>query len=261
MRTVYFIISLFFCAHALGQDSTKIARDQNDWQFRVGPYYWFVGMEASLVRPPKPSSLPELEPRFDLKLPYSEVQNALKFAFLMNTDFARNRWLGVLNATSFILEGDAITPKEIVLKNSNYRLAMAFGEVLGGYEIISKKKFKIQGLLGAKVIYNSISVNATYGNKEEYSGERDGLWVEPVIATQIKYLPTTRIECMLYADYGPIRSKEELTNQVYLNVSFLLNKWLYVAPGYRYWLFRLNESEAIFNGQMYGFYIRLGGQF
>ena len=244
------------------QDSNNVKEKEfGDWQFRVGPYYWFIGIDASIERPPVPSTLPEPDSKFDISIPYNEIHNSLKFAFLINTDYHNNRWLGVLNATSFILEGDAITPKEIIIKDSQYRLAVAFGEALVGYEIVSKRKFKFQGLIGSKIIYNKITANGTYGIKKEFFGEREGFWVEPVLAVKLKYFPHPRIECSGYLDYGPIRSEHELTNQLSLNVNFLLTKWLYIAPGYRYWLFRVDRDEAIFNGQMYGFYVRVGAQF
>lgn len=262
MRTLLVLFLLLFTLSdgVKAQKNDSTVTNQN-WNFRVGPYYWFIGINATIERPPVPATLPQEKPGFELSIPYNEVHNSLKFAFLINTDYHKNRWLGVLNATSFILEGDAITPKEIVIRNSNYRLAMAFGEALAGYEIISKPRFKLQGFLGAKVIYNKIEARATYGIKQEFHGEREGFWVEPVMAMRLKYLPHHRIECSAYLDYGPLRSQEELTNQFMVNVNFLLNKWLYVAPGYRYWLFRVNKDQAIFNGQMYGFFVRVGGQF
>ena len=260
-KLVTILFMLWAVPSILNAQKRDSVASNNDWQLRIGPYYWFIGIEASLERPPVPSTLPEIQPQFDISIPYNEVKNSLKFAFLINTDFNKNRWLGVLNATSFILEGDAITPNEIILRNSNYRLAMAFGEALAGYEVVSKPKFRVQGFLGTKVIFNKIGVRATYGLKQQFERERQGLWIEPVIGMRIKYLPHSRIECSAYADYGPFRSKNELTNQFTLNVNVLLNKWLYVAPGYRYWMFRVNKDQAIFNGQMYGFFVRIGGQF
>ncbi len=256
------LLLLFIATSLLGQDSVPNPINETDnWKFRVGPYFWFIGMKASLERPPIPATLPEPDSKYELSVPFNEIKNSLKFALLINTEYHNNRYLGVLNATSFILEGDAITPKEILLKNSKYRLAMAFGEALVGYEIVTHRKFKVQGFIGAKVIYNKISVRTTYGIKQEFYGEREGFWVEPVAALRIKYIPTPRIECTGYVDYGPFRVGPELTNQMTMNVNFLLNKWLYVAPGYRYWLFRVRKEEAIFNGQMYGFFIRMGVQF
>jgi hypothetical protein len=264
MKSLVVIFFGLICFATYAQDTAKavnVKSESRDWQFRVGPYYWFANIEGSLERPPVPSNLPEEEHGFEINMPYDEFQNALKFAFLVNTEYHNKKWMGVLNVTSFILEGEAITPKEILLKDSEYRLTMAFGEALVGYEVVSKKKFMIYGLAGAKVIYNDITAKAIVGGKNDFSGERDGFWVEPVVGVKVKYIPTPRIECMAYADYGPIRTKEELTNQFILNVNFLLNKWLYVAPGYRYWLFRVSKEEAIFNGTMKGFFIRIGGQF
>lgn len=261
LKCLVFLLLAWVPIYASSQETDSSFVEDPAWTFRIGPYYWFLGIEASLVRPPQPSTLPEPRYEFNLSIPYEEVQNSLKFAFLINTEYNKNRWIGILNATSFILEGEAITPREIVLQNSHYRLAMGFGEALGGYEVFSRKKFQIQGLVGAKLFFNKIEARATAANQIDFSGERQNTWVEPILGVKLRYIPVHRVEVNLYGDYGPIRKKEELTSQLVFNINILLNKWLYVAPGYRYWLFQVDKSEAIFNGEIYGAYIRVGAQF
>lgn len=143
----------------------------------------------------------------------------------------------------------------------NYRFAFAFGEALAGYQIVSKPKLQIDMLGGAKVFYSSISGRGEFVGDKNFEEGRTITWVEPIIATRLKYIANPRIEFLAYIDYGPIRSAEELTNQWTINANFLLNKWLYISPGYRYWLFRKTSSESIFNGQFYGFFFRVGVQF
>jgi hypothetical protein len=262
-RILFLLLSSILSFGLLGQDSLKTKEATLDnWNFRIGPYFWFIGIDATLQKPPVPSNLPEYSDRdFNISKTFSEVKNSIKFAFLINTDYQKNRWLGVLNATSLILEGDAVTPKELIVEGVNYRFAFAFGEAMAGYQVISKPKFKLDMLGGAKVFYSSISGRGEFVGDKNFEDGRTITWVEPIIATRLKYIANPRIEFLAYIDYGPIRSAEELTNQWTINANFLLNKWLYVSPGYRYWLFRKTSDESIFNGQFYGFYFRVGAQF
>lgn len=258
-----FVFSLFLSTYLFGQDSLITKPHPNsDWNFRVGPYFWFLGINATLEKPPVPSTLPEYADRsFILEKSFSEVANSLKFAFLINTDYQKNRWLGVLNGTSVILGGAAVTPRELVVKGLNYRLSLAFGEALAGYQVVSKPKFKIDMLGGAKIFYSKVTGSGSFIGERDYSASRTVTWVEPIIATRFKYYFTPKIEAIAYLDYGPIRSESELINQYAIWMNFLLNRWLYVAPGYRYWLFRKSSNQSIFNGQIYGFYFRIGAQF
>jgi hypothetical protein len=263
MKIKSLAIYLFFSLSLLGQDSLKVKEEKPDkWNFRIGPYFWFLGINATLEKPPVPSTLPELEKRrFSINKTFAEVANSLKFAFLINTEYYNKRWLGTLNVTSLILEGDAVTPKEILVNNGKYRLSLAFGEASAGYRVVSKGKFKLDLLGGAKLFYSKVDASIKVIGEREFIASKEVTWIEPIIATRFKYNFTPRIEATAYIDYGPRRSQSELTNQYGLYVNFLLNKWLYVAPGYRYWHYRNGSEKSVFNGEMYGFYIRIGAEF
>ena len=136
-----------------------------------------------------------------------------------------------------------------------------YGEALAGYQIVSKPKFKIDMFGGAKMFYSGLSGKGDFVGGNTFNEAKTVTWIEPILASRLKYQLHKRIEIVAYLDYGPIRTSEELTNQYSLTANFLLNKWLYIAPGYRYWLFRTNRNESVFNGQFYGFFFRIGGQF
>jgi hypothetical protein len=260
-RILFLLLSLTITFSLLGQDGLKTKEATLDnWNFRIGPYFWFLGINATLQNPPVPTTLPE-ESDFNLSIPFSEVKNSLKFAFLINTEYNNNRWIGRINVTSFILEGDAITPRELVLDDINYRLVVLFSEVLAGYEIVSKPKFKVQGLGGIKMFYTDISGKVSAANNYDFNGERNVTWIEPILAARVIYIPHPRVELMAYIDYGPFRSNKSLTNQTVINLNYIINKWFYSSAGYKYWLFKENNEKSIFNGELYGPYLRIGVQF
>ncbi len=264
MARVKILVICILCTLSIfAQDSLSAqSKLDSDWKFRVGPYFWFFNINATLERPPVPSTLPEYEEsRFTIDKPFSEIKNSLKFAFLINTEYRYKRIVTLLNITSVILEGDAVTPKELIVEGVNYRLSIFFGEALAGYRVLDKPKFTIDLYGGAKMFGSSIEGQGDFIGDRDFYQKRKVTFVEPILATKLTYSFTPRIELAGYLDYGPLRNKKDLTNQYALNANFLLNKWLYIAPGYRYWLFIKDKEESIFNGQFYGFYIRIGAQF
>ena len=98
-------------------------------------------------------------------------------------------------------------------------------------------------------------------NSYHFDGNRDRLWLEPIIAMRVKVIASKRIEFFFYTDYGPIRNEDEFTNQYLFGMNFLIGKWFYITPGYRYWLYQSKKEEAIFNGELSGFHIKFGAQF
>jgi hypothetical protein len=262
LKSLFLIILTSVSLNGFSQDSVAVTKSEfDDWKFRLGPYFWFINIKGSLERPPVPSTLPEPQLTFDVDLSFREINNLLKFAFLLNGVYQGNKWVASLNTTSFILEGDALTPKNVLLQDVNYRLSTVMSEALAGYRVLKKPKFNINVLAGAKLIYFNIQGESKIGGFIPISGNRDILWIEPIIAANFVYKPFKRWEIMTYVDYGPIRDQKELTAQGLISINYLVNKWLYISPGYRYWYFRTEQTENIFNGQFYGAYIKLGFQF
>ena len=59
-RNTFLITCLLVSISLLGQDSLKIKETKPDpWNFRIGPYFWLININASLEKPPAPSNLPE----------------------------------------------------------------------------------------------------------------------------------------------------------------------------------------------------------
>lgn len=247
---------------SFGQD-LEISKEEQfeNWNFRIGPYFWFLGIKGTIEKPPTPTNYPEPEPSYDIDIPFKDVKNSLKFAFLLASEYRKDRFLATINFTSFILQGSAISPLDLAAQNIEYRLGFASGEAMAGYRILKKKKFKIDGLAGLKFIYFKIGGSTDIINRVPLEGERDKMWIDPIFALRFVYIPHYRVEFVTYADLGPFQSDNILSYQFIGAVNILISKWLYVSPGYRYWSVNTNKNEAIFNGQMLGFHIRLGAQF
>ncbi len=184
----------------------------------------------------------------------------LKFAFLLNAEYQNNRFVAALNNTSFVLGGDAITPFDYVLNGMEYQLTTVMSEFILGYKIIQKPHFDWEGYAGLKLVYFDIRAG---GNvfKLTLEGERNYTWLDPIIATKLRYRPWRKFEFVFYGDYGPVRNQDQLTSQFYINLNYDITKWLYIAPGYRYWWFQVAREDAIFIGSFNGAYVRLGFEF
>ena len=64
MHRILFFLSSTVSFSLLGQDSLKTKEaTPNPWNFRIGPYFWFIGMTADRAKPPVPSNLPEYSDR------------------------------------------------------------------------------------------------------------------------------------------------------------------------------------------------------
>lgn len=257
-----FLLSLSVCT--VQAQETSYATDSSKyqgWNFRVGPYFWLIGLKGTIERPPTPTQIPEPEHSYEIDKSFAEIKNALKFAFLIQAEYRGERFFGILHITSFILQGEAITPLELVLQDSEYRFSLATGEIAGGYQILKKRRFHLDGIAGMKSIYSKIEGKAEALNNISFSGNRDLLWVDPILGIRLKYMPHPRLEFAAYGDTGIFPFDNNHSYQFIGSINFLATKWLYLSPGYRFWSIKGKEEEAIYNGQILGFYVRAGVQF
>lgn len=261
------VVSVFlWIPSGYGRDSTNTKQKEfQNWRLRASPYIWFFGINGTLERPPNMSITPIDRERHDIDKSYNALKNSLKFGLSMNIEYNWKNWIGIVNFSSFTLQGDDITPNDFVYLNIHYRLETIFGEAKVGYRIISKEKIKLDGLLGFKLNYadlgGHIQIHTPQNKDIQLYGERSFTWIEPIIAARFTYIPHYRIELMAYMDYGPFRSENELTFQAVIDARLLITKWFFISLGYKYWSYKNQNDKTIFNGQFYGFYFRFGVQF
>jgi len=234
----------------------------NKWHFRVSPYFWLIGFNGTIYRPPQPSALPELPaPEYEIDVGFKDIKNSIKFAAMLAGQYRSKVFVTQFNFASLILESEAITPYELLLQDIVLNLNYFSGDLSAGYRFIRKDKFEFDGLVGLKFIYFKIGGKSKVLGKIPLEGERDHLWLDPVIGTNIIYKPHKRIELAVYGDIGGALLGSKLSYQAIGGVSYLISRTFHISAGYRLWGVEHELDKAIFNGHMKGWLIRFGFQF
>jgi hypothetical protein len=256
------VISLILLGISFSAIAQKKSREIDQWNFRISPYFWFIGFKGTIYKPPVPSLTPELQPpEYDIDISFKEIAAHLKFAIMAAGEYRHNRFVTQFNIASVILDGDAITPLDYILQDVFLHFGYVSGDLTAGHHFIFNDKLEIAAMAGFKYIYFDIKGSTSLVGKVDFAGERDFLWMEPIFATRIKYKPHKRIEIATYSDIGGWIFKDELSWQVIGTANYIVSKWFLVSLGYRVWAVKVDADEALYNGRIKGFIIRLGFQF
>ena len=256
------IASLLF-----GISTSSVAQENkqelNGWNFRISPYFWFVNFEGTIYKPPVPSNLPHIEPppEYDIDISFQEVAAHLKFAIMAAGEYRHNRFVTQFNITSVILDGEVVTPIDLIVQNVYLHFGYVSGDLTAGHHFIFNDKLEIAGMGGFKYIHFDLKGSASLLGKVDFEGERDFLWMEPIFATRIKYKPHKRIEIATYSDIGGFLFNDEMSWQVIGTANYIVSKWFLFSLGYRLWGVKVNQDEALYNGRIKGMVIRAGFQF
>ncbi len=242
-----------------------------EWKIRVGVYLWLLNIQgqsedapdapAPPTQPPPPSNLPETQPRFDIDLSFQEVFNKIKFAFLTSGEYRLNRVVGTYDLVTFILEGKAITPYQVLAEDVQYRFAFTFLEATCGYEMVDKEKVKFDALLGLRLLYFDIQGQTKILNQWEFGVQRSNTWLDPIIGVRLIYIPKPGIEFVGYTDVGPFNPSNQFAYQISIAANFSIGKHFYISPGWRQLRLRSAVRSAIYDGRFYGPFVRFGVQF
>lgn len=245
------------------QQTEKVKKDYSkfqNWHFRVSPFLWYLGIKGEIIQPPQPSTLPEAPPSYEIDVGFKEIRNSLKFFIMIGAEYRGKHIVAQANVTSFILEGQAVTPFEIIIQGVNYRLSYLSSEITAGYRILKMKKINLDGLLGLRFINTNISASTNILGIT-FSGERNVFWYDPIMAFKVKYIPHPKLELSGYVDFGPIRAIDSY--QITASVNYLFTKVFHMSLGYRNYFIdsEPDEEDTFFKGRVYGPYLRFGFQF
>ncbi len=248
------------------QDSTW-----GDWNFRVAPYVWLLGIKGQLGVRPSPGQLPYLPPLavqlpngysiYDIDLNFKEVRNSLKFAIMLAGQYKHERFITQLNISSLVLESNAIAPFDYVFKDNTLRLAYVGGDLGAGYRVVRNKRLEFDLLLGLKFVYFKVGLTTKIAGTIPLSGIVSNWWVDPVVGANFVYRPHKRIELVAIGDIGPTLLNEQFTYQFATNVNFIISRHLIVSAGYRNYYVESPIKEAIFTGTLSGMVVKFGVQF
>ncbi len=252
----FFIISDSQARNIQAKDSTW-----NNWNFRISPYFWFLGLEGTLYRPPYPTHHPEPKPSSDIDVGFKDIKNSIKFAAMLAGQYRNKTMIAQFNFSSLILEGEAITPIELVLQDIHYRLDFYAGDLSAGYRLVRNRKIEFDILGGLKFIYFGLGGRTSILGKWEFEAARNIVWMDPFFGVNFKYRPHKRIEFATYADIGGRLLGSDLSYQFIGSLNIFISRTFFITAGYRLWGIDYPFEEAIFTGQVKGWISRLGFQF
>ena len=176
-------------------------------------------------------------------------------------EFRVKRFVSQFNMASIVLEGEAVTPLDLVFQDITYQFSYVSGDIGAGYFFIKNPKLEVAAMLGFKYIYFDIGGASNILGQVPLDFTRDVFWTDPIIALRTKYMPHPRIEILAYGDTDGNVAGNDFNYQFIGVASYHVNKWFLVSIGYRLWGIEVDQSEAIFNGQIRGAIVRLGFQF
>jgi hypothetical protein len=271
------ICAVLFCfpdpAYGQSEPKSKFKADStwSEWNPRISPYVWLVGLKGQLTLAPEPAQLPWVPPPieqlpntrsiWDIDLSFKEVRHSLKFAVMLAGQYKFERIITQFNLSSLVMESNAIAPFDYIFKDNTLSFTYVGGDLGAGYRLIRNKKVEFDLLLGLKFIYFKAGLRTDIAGELPISVSLDRLWTEPVVGTNLTYRPHKRIELMALGDIGSTLLNPNLTYQFALNGNFLISKHIFVSAGYRNYYIKFPKQEAIFTGTMHGMLVKFGLQF
>ncbi len=263
------IISFFIIFYLFGQATNLQAQEKqeldslwNDWNFRISPFFWYIGFEGTIYRPPQPALTPNPPPpKYEIDVSFKDIKNSIKFALMLAGQYRNKHIVTQFNFMSLVLESEAITPLELVLQDNIVNLTYMAGDLGIGYRVVKNPKFEFDALLGMKFVYLRIGLKTKLAGVVPIEGERSKLWVDPVIGTNIVYRPHRKIEFVGYADFGPPFPDNVNSYQAMIGANYLFTKTFMITLGYRAYHIDFPKEEAIFNGTIKGWIMKIGFQF
>ena len=150
---------------------------------------------------------------------------------------------------------------EKALADNIINLTYIAGDLGIGYRVIKNPKFEFDALLGIKYVFFKIGLKTNVVGIGQIEGERHKFWFDPVIGANLKYRPHRKIEFMGYADIGPAFPDNVNTSQAMIGVNYLFTKTFMISLGYRTYHLDFPKEEAIFNGNIKGWIMKIGFQF
>ena len=245
------------------KDSTRNAQ-LSDWHFRLTPHIWFLGMTIDIVSPPlpeEPSNFPQEDSIFPIDIRFRDISQDIKYIFMLSGEYDSKHIFAKFNYSGLILEGEAITPYDLVIQNVTYRFVFNSGDLSVGYHIFKNPKVDLDPVVGLRFAQTKVIASTDLLGLINYTGERKKFWVDPLLGLRLKYIPHPRIEFSALGDVGGFLFGSEFTYQFIGLINVICHKNFYIATGYRLWSTNVDKKEAVIIGKFKGPLFKLGVQF
>ncbi len=266
MLVVFFVSTSV--AQEIEQDSARAAKVAKfgNWDWRISPYAWVPAIRGRISTPDillgQPALLPEpLPPFFDFKILLKDLRSHLKFLSVMTVEHRLSRFIISGRFDAIVIESQPVLIFENLLASTTMDFALYSADLVGGYRFVVHPKVDVSGLAGLRLLHFKVGLNTNpFGTK--LSAERKKSYYDPFIATRIKYMPHYRWEFIAYADITPIPLEGNYSFQGISVFSYHFSPVFFLSPGYRFVAHRKTDPDVTyFDGNVRGFYLRIGFQF
>ena len=250
------------CSQEVEDPQSK--RDWEDWNFRLSPFFWYIGFNGTLTTPPLPPlpvQLPESEENeFDIDIGFKDVRSSIKYAMMFSGQYRNQKINVVMNYSHLILEGEAVTPLEILIRGIDYRFRHVSGDMSIQYRIIKNQKFNLDAGIGLKVVDEKIESVVNFPLDQSVDLDTTANWIDPVLSTLVRFIPHPKVDIVVYVDVGS-GLIGDLSYQSMGGISYRFTRVFSLSAGYRIWGVRKEFENAILRGNVNGWTTRLGFRF
>jgi hypothetical protein len=219
------------------------AQTKDDWKFEVAPYLWGVGIDGSLTAEDGREaefeySLDDLMDRMDVTMELLATAQYKQFVGFTQIDYIR-------------LSEDEFKQPAAQEKLEKVTLDSSFVTLAGGYQFPTIKDSWVDVLLGARIMFMGVEVEARDGwSRDESHTITDAILV---LRPNFRITDKLRFNPTLSVGAGDSDLVYELQPQFEYNFTKLIGVRIgYRTLGYKYTTDRETEIDVNFSGPMLG---------
>jgi len=198
----------------LSTSSVAAQSSSDGWQVAIAPYLWAAGMDGTVAI---------ADQQEDIDVPFSEIIEDLKFAFMGHFDMRNARWV----LSSDLVFVDLEQEDEIANGTVTAGMELTLLEVAGGYRVSPA----VSLLAGARWV--DMGANLRYDGEivgEDVSADKS--WIDPLIGVHVFAPLSDRWWIGLRGDVGGFGVGSELTWQTYANIGWKASDLISIVLGY-----------------------------
>jgi opacity protein-like surface antigen len=233
---------------ALGGASAQEAKTPSDWGFEVTPYVWGAGIGGNITTAKGRSA--------SFSQSFSDILKNLNAGLMLLGEVRYQRWYLLADFDYMKLTTDAARSVPI-LGQPSLEVKSYLGTLDGGYRFIDSDSFKLDGLVGVRVISMDNTLNFSLVPRSPSVG---ATWADPLIGVRAILPIGSSFFANAYGDVGG-GPDSDLTWQVYGGLGYSFNQSISAYAGYRYLSIKHDVSNLTFDMDMQGPLIGVGFRF
>jgi len=219
------VLAVVLCLLSLGEgasaQSAKDTKSPSDWGFQITPYLWLAGMGGTITTASGRSA--------SFSQSFGDILDNLDAGVMLLGEVRYQRWHLLVDFDYVKLTTDAARSGPI-LGQPSVETKEYLGTIAGGYRFLDSESFKLDGLIGTRVISVSNTLSFSAIPQTSSSGET---WADPLIGVRAIMPIGWGFFANAYGDVGG-GPDGDLTWQLYGGLGYDISPMVSAYVGYRY---------------------------